>query len=131
MKKRHAKRSFGHIRETRTGLPRKEGVEYPGAVEIDDEAVHYRIRETDIPLKNGSLKPHGHGPHLDKSMQGWEATAPLSDRKIAATIGNDFSNGNRGMAKAVRGAKKYVRSRVRFHENQAVRKMMRDGFEED
>ena len=33
---------------------------------------------------------------------------------------------HRGMAKAVRGAKKFVRSRVRFHEKLAVQRMKRE-----
>lgn len=36
-------------------------------------------------------------------------------------IGNDFTNGRRGMARAVRGAKKYVNTRCRFHEKQQIR----------
>lgn len=48
--------------------------------------------------------------------------AVLSDRTIAAgaTCG-DHTKGKRGIAKDVRGAKKFVRSRFRFHENQALR----------
>ena len=64
--------------------------------------------------------------HTDKAMFCIGTTAQLSDRTIGASIGNDFSNGNRGMAKAVRGAKKFVRSRARFHENQATRRLMRE-----
>ena len=59
---------------------------------------------------------------LDKSLHGWGGLAPLSGKTFGAGIGNDFSNGHRGMAKAVRGAKKFVRSRIRFHENAATRK---------
>ena len=59
---------------------------------------------------------------LDKSLHGWGGRAPLSGKTFGAGIGNDFSNGHRGMAKAVRGAKKFVRSRIRFHENAATRK---------
>lgn len=61
---------------------------------------------------------------LDKSLHGWSNTSLLSDRIIGAGIGNDFSNGHRGMAKAVAGAKKYVRTRTRFHENAETRKLM-------
>jgi hypothetical protein len=45
----------------------------------------------------------------------------LADKVIGASIGYDFTDGNRGMAKAKRGAKKFVRSRVRFHEKAATR----------
>ena len=64
----------------------------------------------------------GNTDFLDKSMHGWGRRAPLADRYIAAGISNDFCNGHRGMARAVRGAKKFVRSRVRFHENVATRR---------
>lgn len=64
--------------------------------------------------------------YLDKSMHGFGDKAELSDKIISATIGNDFTNGHRGMARAVKGAKKYVRSRTRFHENNATRKLMKE-----
>ena len=47
----------------------------------------------------------------------------LSGVSIDARADWDFSNGNRGMAKSVRGAKKYVNSRFRFHENAATRRL--------
>lgn len=60
---------------------------------------------------------------LDKSMHGWGGMAPISNKRFGAGIGNDFTDGHRGMAKAVRGAKKFVRTRVRFHENAETRKL--------
>lgn len=50
------------------------------------------------------------------------STERIIDKTIGASIGWEFSNGNRGMAKAVRGAKKFVRSRTRFHLKTALRK---------
>lgn len=67
----------------------------------------------------------GRTDFLDKSMHSWAHRAPLSDRIIGAGIGNDFTDGHRGMAKAVRGAKKFVRSRLRFHENAATTRAAR------
>jgi len=61
----------------------------------------------------------------DKSMMGWHARLALAGKAVDAHIANDFTNGNRGMAKAVRGAKKFVRSRTRFHENTATRNLVR------
>ncbi len=43
-------------------------------------------------------------------MQGW--SSKLSGK--AASIPNDFTNGHRGHARAVRGAKKFIRSRDRL-----------------
>lgn len=60
---------------------------------------------------------------LDKSMHGWGGKAPIANKRFGAGIGNDFTNGHRGMAKAVRGAKKFVRTRIRFHENAEARKL--------
>ena len=50
---------------------------------------------------------------------------PLSDRMVcskAVTCG-DHTNAKRGIAKDRRGAKKFVRTRTRFHENSATRKL--------
>lgn len=77
-------------------------------------------RQADHELNNG-YKPAGKHGHLDKSMHSWGAQAPLSGRHIGAGIGNDFTDGHRGMARAVKGAKKFVRTRTRFHENAATR----------
>ena len=73
--------------------------------------------------KNEPVQRTGRTDFLDKSMHGWGRTSTLADRSVGAYIGNDFSNGHRGMAKAVSGAKKYVRTRIRFHENAAARRM--------
>lgn len=52
----------------------------------------------------------------------------LSDRAVAAfppTCG-DHTNAKRGIAKDKRGAKKYVNSRTRFHENAATKKLIKE-----
>jgi hypothetical protein len=53
--------------------------------------------------------------------------APLSGISVSAQADWDFTNGNRGMAKSVRGAKKFVSSRVRHHENAATRRIAGEG----
>lgn len=65
----------------------------------------------------------GRTDYLDKSMHGWGHTSLLADRNVGGHIGNDFTNGHRGMAKAVRGAKKRARTALRFHENAATKKL--------
>ena len=65
-------------------------------------------------------------PHRDKAMFGTGRRSEYSDVSVGAGIGNDFSKGNRGMAKAVRGAKKFVRSRIRFHDRQKTRALKKD-----
>ena len=87
---------------------------------------HRRSSGTTLPPEVYSIngKPWG---HPDKSMQGWGRRSTLSDKSIGASIGNDFTNGHRGMARAVAGAKKFVRSRFRLHENAATREMARAG----
>lgn len=73
----------------------------------------------------------GRTGYLDKSMHGWGNISLLADKQIGAGIGNDFTNGHRGMAKAVKGAKKYVRTRTRFHEKAATQKMLKEWDEEN
>jgi hypothetical protein len=48
----------------------------------------------------------------------------LSDKAVGAiaTCG-DHTNGKRGIAKDRKGAKKYINSRTRFHENQALKRI--------
>lgn len=46
---------------------------------------------------------------------------PLSGRSAHAFGGDVSAGGNRAAAGEVAGAKKYVRSRTRFHENAAAR----------
>lgn len=75
------------------------------------------------PGKHEGARATGKTDYLDKSMHGWAATAPLSGERFSAGIANDFTNGHRGMARAVKGAKKFVRTRVRFHENAETRKL--------
>ena len=72
----------------------------------------------------GQTQRVGNTDFLDKSMHGWGRTSTHADVRVGASIGNDFSNGHRGMAKAVRGAKKFVRSRIRFHDKAATRRLV-------
>jgi len=44
----------------------------------------------------------------------------------ATSTRGDHTNGKHGIAKDRKGAKKYIRTRIRFHENQATRKLMKD-----
>ena len=71
-----------------------------------------------------SFQRVGKTRQLDKSMHSWGNRSEFADKHIAAGIGNDFCNGHRGMAKAVKGAKKYVRSRTRFHEKAKLRSLI-------
>ena len=61
--------------------------------------------------------------HRDKSMQCWQRVSRFADKSFAACIPNDFTDGHRGMAHAVKGAKKYINSRFRFHEKMMLRKI--------
>lgn len=76
--------------------------------------------------ERGQIQRVGNTDYLDKSLHGWSRKSMIADRDISASIGNDFTNGRRGMAKAVRGAKKFVRTRIRFHENAATKKLMKE-----
>lgn len=73
--------------------------------------------------ERGDIQRVGNTDFLDKSMHGWGNVDTFSDKVIGAAIGNDFTDGHRGMAKAVRGAKKFVRSRTRFHANAKTKQL--------
>lgn len=107
-----------HRRKNRAPVDRRyeHGTYTNGYSRADDQDSQIRVGRTGF---------------LDKSMHGWGEAAPLSGRSIGASIGNDYSNGHRGMARAVAGAKKFVRSRVRFHENAAARRAARDAMSDD
>lgn len=63
----------------------------------------------------------------DKGGTQFRQEAPLAGISVSARADWDFSQGNRGMAKSVRGAKKFVNSRVRHHENAATRRLAGEG----
>lgn len=46
-----------------------------------------------------------------------EGKAPVSGFRFHASIPNDFADGPPGMAPTVKGAKKFVRTWIRFHDN--------------
>lgn len=84
---------------------------------------------------HGDLKPDGsrvptqrtgQTDFLDKSMHGWGTLSTFADKGVGAHIGNDFTNGHRGMARAVAGAKKFVRSRIRRAEKDALNKTIKE-----
>lgn len=66
----------------------------------------------------------------DKSMQGWNRRSVFADKMPGASIGNDFVNGHRGMARSAKGAKKYVNSRVRFHDKATLKRLTAELDEE-
>lgn len=63
------------------------------------------------------------GSFQDRSCQA-VASSGLTGK--SASIGNDFTNGHRGHAKAVRGAKKFIRSRDRIANKQIAREAVRE-----
>ena len=54
----------------------------------------------------------------------------LADKVVLASWGGDNSNGHRGYAKAKRGGKKFLNSRIRFHENNALRQLTKEKIDE-
>lgn len=49
----------------------------------------------------------------------------MSDRIVSAGVTvSGHTNGKRGIAKDRRGAKKYINSRARFHENAALKRLV-------
>lgn len=68
-------------------------------------------------------------PHRDQSMFGIIKKANIADKVFSGCIGNDFTNGHRGAAKSKRGAKKFVRTRIRFHDNNETKKSLKEYYE--
>jgi hypothetical protein len=64
--------------------------------------------------------------HRDQAMTGASAASTFADVCFGYWVQNDFTNGNRGMAKEKRGGKKYVRSRIRFHEKAVTKRLAVD-----
>ncbi len=77
-------------------------------------------------LTNGYGPPEGKPwRFIDKSMHGWRTSrteSAIADRSISAGIPNDFTNGHQAMARAVKGAKKFIRTRFRFHAKAQLRR---------
>lgn len=84
-----------------------------------------------IPKLHTGSQRVGRTDFLDKSLHSWGRKSELADKAIGAHIGNDFTDGHRGMARSVKCAKKFVRSRIRFHENAATKKMIEEVFKDD
>ena len=57
---------------------------------------------------------------------GIHASSPFADFEVGAGYGGDASNGHRGYAHQKRGAKKYVRTRIRFHENAETQRQAKE-----
>ncbi len=56
---------------------------------------------------------------------GETVTLSLSDKCVSANVTcGDHTNGKRGIARDKAGAKKFIRSRSRFHENSALRRIV-------
>ena len=56
-----------------------------------------------------------------KGLTGWTRRS-AEGRHFSAGTGASWTNGRRGMARDVAGAKKYIRTRIRFHDKQDLRK---------
>jgi hypothetical protein len=111
----------------------KQGVHAVQA-QIDEQKAEYEalgITNVVFPKAHTGSQRVGQTDYLDKSMHGWSRKSELADRTVFGGIGNDYCNGHRGMAKAVKGAKKFVRTRIRFHENAATRKLLQESSDNE
>lgn len=85
------------------------------------------------PMKTNHRRGYKANTQRYKGGQRFSARGTLSGIAVSATADFDFTDGNRGMARSVRRAKKYVNSRLRHHENAATRRLGAEipvGFEE-
>lgn len=62
----------------------------------------------------------------DKSMTVFHGLTAEGEH-ITTHIGNDFTDGNRGMSHAVAGAKKFINSRRRFRDKAALQRNLAEG----
>lgn len=76
-----------------------------------------------LPMKTNHRRGYKAETHPKKGGTRFQKKGVLSDAAPVAMSDFESSNGNRGMAKQVRGAKKFVNSRFRFHENAATKKL--------
>lgn len=90
-----------------------------------DEPEQRGVASAQKPVR-GNIQGVGNTDQLDKSLHGWARKSEFADMTIGGSIGNDFCNGRRGMARSVKGAKKFVRTRIRFHEKATLDKMLKD-----
>lgn len=68
------------------------------------------------PSRNGDTGP---------GTKGFSVKSLLADMTVAAVACTHHA-GKHGIARDIRGAKKFVRSRVRFHENQKTQVLMEE-----
>lgn len=61
--------------------------------------------------------------HRAKGGTRFQKVSKIADVGLVAVSQWDMSNGHRGVAQSVRGAKKFVNSRFRFHEKAATHKL--------
>ncbi|HEY9785567.1 MAG TPA: hypothetical protein V6D17_09220 [Candidatus Obscuribacterales bacterium] len=60
----------------------------------------------------------------DQSM--WGRSKRLSEHAVGVSIGNDFTDGHRGMARAKRGAKKRLRALERLDARRVIRQELEE-----
>ena len=88
---------------------------------------HNHRRGTSEKIPEGVYRTNGKPwGHPDKAMQSWGRMSRIADGCYSARIGNDFTEGRRGMARSAKGAKKFVNSRFRFHEKAATARLAED-----
>ncbi len=61
--------------------------------------------------------------HRAKGGTRFQKISDIADVSVVAMAQWDVANGNRGVARSVSGAKKFVNSRFRFHEKAATRRL--------
>ena len=78
-----------------------------------------------------TILPLGNTQYLNKGNTVWSNKSLLADRVFVARTPNDCNNGHKGMSKEVKGAKKFIRTRTRFHENAQTQKLAKSFGEEE
>lgn len=68
----------------------------------------------------------GRTDYLNKQFQVYLKVSTFADVSICTHIGASYCKSHRGMSKCVKGAKKYLNSRIRFHEKMKLNKLVND-----
>lgn len=124
-RRKNPEKSYGEVRKVTDTVKMEEGILYVGPDRQNDGYAEYDSYQARDAVVNGYVKDDK-SQHLYKGGISFNNVDKFSDKNIGALVSYEHCKGRRGMARDVRGAKKFIRSRTRFHSNAKTRKLMRE-----
>jgi len=85
--------------------------------------IHPKVISSTVEYPNGDIKVHYKSFEIHQVKP---KKSILADVSFGGMIYNDFNNGKHGYSKARKGVKKFINSRIRFHENQQTKKELKN-----